>query len=328
MRDVAALAGVAASTVSRALTAPDRVSEETRIRIEDAARQLEYVSLERPRNRWGDGRHGMVALVVHTLENPFCLDVMRGVDAQLRAAGFRQMVVTVGSSPTQEKQILEELQGTCDGAVLVVPTLDESAAREINKRLPMVTINRDIQGVPSIIIDTPSASVQAMEHLVALGHSEITYIRGDIGTWNEVRCLTALEDRGKELGVAVRSLGPFSPHLSQGAAAADAAVHAGSSACLVFNDIIALGMLERLRTRGIRVPQDISIVGCDDIFGTSMSWPPLTTISTPAEQAGLMAASALLDAVGSRKGSSRSSSTTLSPRLIIRESVGPAPAHG
>ena len=90
----------------------------------------------------------------------------------------------------------------------------------------------------------------------------------------------------EERGVDVCRLGPFAPKTQSGAAAADAAVHSGVTACIAFNDLIAIGMLQRLRERGIRVPEDMSVVGCDDIFGADFCNPPLTTMASPIEQAG------------------------------------------
>jgi LacI family transcriptional regulator len=128
--------------------------------------------------------------------------------------------------------------------------------------------------------------------------------------------------------VEVRRLGPFAPKTQSGAAAADAAVHSGVTACIAFNDLIAIGMLQRLRERGIRVPEDMSIVGCDDIFGADFCNPPLTTMASPIEQAGRVAVSMLLAQLNPLAGGGARSRSVMPTHLTVRGSTGLAPAPG
>jgi LacI family transcriptional regulator len=137
--------------------------------------------------------------------------------------------------------------------------------------------------------------------------------------WNALAA--AAEDRGVE----VRRLGPFAPKTQSGAAAADAAVHSGVTACIAFNDLIAIGMLQRLRERGIRVPEDMSVVGCDDIFGADFCNPPLTTMASPIEQAGRVSVSMLLAQLNPLAGGGSRSRSLMPTHLTVRGSTGPAP---
>ena len=158
--------------------------------------------------------------------------------------------------------------------------------------MPLVAINRRPRGVPNVLIDTPGGIAQALEHLYSLGHRDIVYVVGSGSSWSNERRWQPLE-RGRRTPrarVAGRA-GPFPPTAASGAAAADAAVNTGATACIVFNDLIAIGMLTRLRERGVGVPDDLSIVGCDDIFGADFCNPPLTTLTAPIEQAGRVAVS-------------------------------------
>ena len=167
---------------------------------------------------------------------------------------------------------------------------------------------------------------QALDHLISLGHTSVAYVAGPAVSQSSARRWVALSAAAEERGVDVRSLGPFAPKTQSGAAAADAAVHSGVTACIVFNDLIAIGMLQRLRERGLRVPEDMSIVGCDDIFGADFCNPPLTTMSSPIEQAGRVAVSMLLAQLNPLAGGGNRSRSVMPTHLTVRGSTGPVPS--
>jgi DNA-binding LacI/PurR family transcriptional regulator len=127
-------------------------------------------------------------------------------------------------------------------------------------------------------------------------------------------------------GSALESVlvGPHTPTRTGGVAAADALVVTGASACVALNDLLAIGILQRLRQRGVRVPDDVSVVGCDDIFGADFSVPPLTTIAGDTEQAGRVAASRLIATLNGEPA--RAGTTLLPSQLLVRESTALAPA--
>ncbi|MCU1532901.1 MAG: LacI family transcriptional regulator [Arthrobacter sp.] len=189
----------------------------------------------------------------------------------------------------------------------------------------MVTVNRDVSGVPAVIIDTPTATSQALDHLISLGHTRVAYIAGPVTSQSSTRRWAALSEAADERGVEVRNLGPFAPKTQSGAAAADAAVHSGVTPCIAFNDLIAIGigMLQRLRERGLRVPEDMSIVGCDDIFGADFCNPPLTTMTSPIEQVGRVAVSMLLAQLHPPSGGTARSRSVMPTHLTVRGSTGP-----
>lgn len=293
IHDIAVKCGVAASTVSRALSTPDRVSVRTRERIQAAAAALNYMPNAQAK-ALSSGRTGAVGVLVPDITNPFYFDLIRGTQLQLKAAGYTQLLVDTEESDEVEASTLEQLRKTADGVIVAASRLSDEALLAAAARAPLVTINRDVTGVPAVIIDTPSATSQALDHLVSLGHARIAYVAGPLTSQSSERRWAALSEAAQDRGVEVRSLGPFAPKTQSGAAAADAAVHSGVTACIAFNDLIAIGMLQRLRERGIRVPEDMSIVGCDDIFGADFCNPPLTTMASPIEQVGRSAVSMLL----------------------------------
>ncbi|WP_125609560.1 LacI family DNA-binding transcriptional regulator [Specibacter cremeus] len=325
IHDVAALCGVAASTVSRALSMPERVNFRTRARIEAAAAQLNYVPNAQAK-ALSSGRTKAVAVLVADITNPFFFDIIRGTQLQLKAAGYTQLLVDTEESDEVEAITLEQLRQTADGVILTAPRLGDEALARAADKLPLVTINRDIPGIPSVVLDTPTATNQALDHLLSLGHERIAFIAGPDGSSSSQRRWAALSAAAQDRGADVTRLGPFAPRTYSGAAAADAAVHSGATACIVFNDLIAIGMLQRLRERGVRVPTDMSIVGCDDIFGADFCSPPLTTVTAPVEQAGRVAVTMLLGKINPGYGVSPRRHSVVPTHLTIRASTGPVPA--
>lgn len=324
IHDIAALCGVAASTVSRALSSPDRVSIRTRKRIVAAAEQLNYIPNSQAK-ALSSGRTGAVGVLVPDITNPFYFDLIRGTQLQLKAAGYTQLLVDTEESDEVEASTMEQLRKSADGIVVTASRLSDQALLAAAVKIPIVTVNRDVPGVPAVLIDTPSATTQALDHLISLGHTRIAYVGGPLTSQSSTRRWNALSAAAEERKVHVRMLGPFAPKTESGAAAADAAVHSGVTACIAFNDLIAIGMLQRLRGRGIRVPDDMSIVGCDDIFGADFCNPPLSTMASPIEQAGRVAVSMLLAQLNPLAGGVARSRSVMPTHLTVRGSTGPAP---
>jgi LacI family repressor for deo operon, udp, cdd, tsx, nupC, and nupG len=325
IKDVAELAGVATSTVSRALSRPDRVNRHTRERIEEAAARLNYVPSSQARGL-SSGRTNTVAVLVPDITNPFYFDIIRGTQHQLKAAGLTQLLVDTEESNEMELEALHKMRRSADGFILAASRLTDAQLAEVSGSQPLVTINRASANAPTVVIDTPSAMIQALEHLVSLGHQRVCYVSGPPTSWSNSRRWKIFEEDSGQRGLETHRVGPFAPKTTSGAAAADAAVRTGATACIVFNDLLAIGMLQRLRERGIRVPEDMSIVGCDDIFGADFCNPPLTTISSPIEQAGRVAVSMLLSQLNPLHGGTTRRLAVMPTHLTVRGSTGPAPA--
>ncbi|MFZ7088409.1 LacI family DNA-binding transcriptional regulator [Curtobacterium sp. RRHDQ10] len=331
IRDVARATGVAPSTVSRALSLPDRVNAATQQRIQEAARELGYVP-NSPARALTSARTRAVAVLVSDITNPFYFDVIRGTQHQLAGAGWTQLLVDTQESADAEMRALTALAAKADGAVLTASRLSDAQIAKIAERTPLVVVNRRPAGVPSVLIDTPGGVEQALHHLVSLGHRDVLYVAGPDTSWSNQRRWRALVAGAKRLGIRVVRIGPFAPFVDSGAAAADAAVHSGATACICFNDLIAIGMLGRLRERGVRVPAEMSVVGCDDIFGADFCNPPLTTMTSPIERAGRVAVSMLLGRLGvvpseGIPGETMRDAVVLPTHLTVRDSTGPAPVH-
>jgi LacI family transcriptional regulator len=291
------------------------VSAETRRRIQEVARDLGYVAPNKTRTR-------AVAVLVADIGNPFYFDVIRGTQRQLRAADYTQVLLDTEESAELEADLIERMRPSIDGVILAASRLSDKAIVALAQTLPLVVVNRHVPGLPTVVMDTGSGMAQALEHLVSLGHREIAYLAGPERSWANAARFRALTDAAALHGVAVRKLGPFAPERKSGTAAADALLNSGATAAIAFNDLLAIGMLERLADRGIAVPGQLSIVGCDDIFGADFCSPTLTTVTTPIEQAGRVAVTLLLGAIESRAGAARDR-VLLPTHLTVRNSTGP-----
>ncbi len=323
LADVAAVSGVATSTVSRALSNPGRVNAATRERIEEAARALNYVPNSQAR-ALTSGKTRAIAVLVSDVTNPFYFGIIRGTQQQLKAAGYTQILVDTEESDELEDGMLHKLRRSFDGAILAASRLTDRRLTVLANDIPLVAINRQTRGVPHIFIDTPSGIEQAVGHLVSLGHTQLCYASGPETSWSNEGRWRAMVRAAERYGVTATRLGPFSPRQYAGAAAADAVLHAGVTACIAFNDLLAIGMLARFRERGIDVPGDVSIVGCDDIFGADFCNPPLTTLTAPIEQAGRTAVSMLLARLDDQSTIGMRQGATLPTHLTVRSSTGPA----
>jgi DNA-binding LacI/PurR family transcriptional regulator len=325
LADVAAATGLATSTVSRALSNPGRVNALTRERIEQAARALNYVPNSQAR-ALTSGKTRAIAVLVSDVTNPFYFGIIRGTQQQLKAAGYTQILVDTEESDELEDGMLHKLRRSFDGAILAASRLTDRRLTALAAEVPLVAINRQTRGVPSVFIDTPSGIEQSIGHLVSLGHTDIAYVSGPETSWPNEGRWRAMVRAAQRYGVTVTRLGPFAPRQYAGAAAADAILHAGVTACVAFNDLLAIGMLGRFRERGVDVPGDVSIVGCDDIFGADFCNPPLTTLTAPIEQAGRTAVSMLLNRLDEHATVGVRQTATLPTHLTVRASTGPAPA--
>lgn len=324
INDIAKLTNVAASTVSRALNNPGRVNAVTRERIQAAARQLNYVPNSQAR-ALTSGRTGIIALSVSDVTNPFYFGVIRGTQHPLKAAGYAMLLIDTENSGELEVEMLHKTRRSLDGAILAASRLSDQGLAALAEEIPLVTINRNVRGMQSVVIDTPGGIHHAVEHLASLGHRDIVYVSGPPNSWPNAARWQAMRSAGARLGLSIGRVGPFPPGQPSGPAAADAVLNTGATACVVFNDLLAIGMLTRFRERGVRVPEELSVVGCDDIFGADFCNPPLTTLTAPIERAGLVAVSMLLSRLSARAAEPVRQSVVLPTYLTVRDSTGPVP---
>lgn len=322
MTDIAHACGVAASTVSRALSNPNRVRPETYEQIVQKAYELGYESASIPTQPRQRLARGTIALMLPNLSNPFNLDLIRGCQIQAQAAGFLQILVTSEESQQVETDWLRELSHTVDGIIVSSPRCSDEVLRHANSRVPLVVLNREIPGLSGVVIDTSVGMAQALEYLASLGHERVAYVRGPANSWSDMSRFETLSNAAGRLSVDIVPVGAYRPTLAAGAAAADAVALTDVTAAIFFNDTLAIGALGRFRQRGIRIPEEMSIIGCDDAFGAALAGPPLTTVTAAPEQTGRAITDMLLNHFTSHDVPRRID--RLGTYLTVRESTGPA----
>jgi DNA-binding LacI/PurR family transcriptional regulator len=325
--DVAREAGVATSTVSRALAKPDRVNARTREHILEVAERLGY-HINPIARALPSGRTQTVALFVSDITNPHFFGIIRGAEQQTRAAGCTLILGDTEESPDLESGNIERLSGSVDGFVIAASRMSDKQIRELSGRHRLTLISRQVDGVPSAIVDHEDGTRQIIEHLASLGHSSVVYLAGPRRSWLASKRWQVIHSAARQFGMSATRLGPFPPAVRGGAAAADAAVGQGATAAIAHNDLLAIGMLRRLADRGVRVPDGISVVGYDDIFGADFCSPPLTTLAGQFDEAGRLAVDLLLGSRNESRRSRSASQVVLPSHLVIRGSSGPAPTGG
>lgn len=319
VRDVARLANVSAATVSRALSASDLVAPHTRQRILEAAGQLGYLSSSTARSQ-GGARTGNLGLLVPDLENPYFASVTKGVQARGLASGYSVFVADSDEDPRAELELVRKLAPRVDGMILCSARMSDEDLQACVSETQIVLVNRTLAGVDNIYVDDSEIIRQALEHLYALGHRDVAYAGGPSGSWSDRQRRQGIERVLPELaGLSVTSLGAFAPNFGGGESAADLAIASGSSAVLAYNDLVALGILSRLRSRGIAVPEDISVVGIDDINAATLVTPALTTVAAPLRRVGRAAVNLLVDHL--QPDSSPRAPEQLPVQLIVRQST-------
>lgn len=320
--DVAQAAGVAASTVSRAFARPGRVNAATAERIRQVAAELGY-RVNPLASGLPTGRTSMLALVVSDVTNPFYAEIIRGAESAATDAGYVLLLIDAQESDRLERDSLERALPAVEGVVLAGTRQSDSAIRMAAKQRPLVVLNRDVADVPSIVLDNPLGTRLAAEHLAQLGHRTLAYVAGPEASWVDGMRWRCLRDAATELGQRVHRLGPFAPTVAGGRDAAARLADDLPTAVVAYNDQLAIGMMLALQAGGVRVPEDVSVVGFDNIFPTQIVTPALTTVAAPLRAQGRGAVDAVLASRGTpapRVGRPM----TLPVKLVVRGSTAVA----
>lgn len=290
LRDVAERAGVSIRTVSNVVNGYAQVAEETRLRVEKAVAELGYRPNLLARNL-KRGRTGLLALVVPELDVPYFSELARAVIAEARTRGYTVVVDQTDGEPDRERELI--MRGAAaalfDGVILSPLSLSQADLARRDASDPLVLLGERIAESPydHVAIDNVAAAHAATEHLLDLGRTRIAAVGDqpyDTGETAQLRT-RGFRDAHSAHGVLVdESLVVATPrfHRSDGAAAMAALLdhpHGPPDAVFCYNDLLALGALRTLLTRGVRVPEDVAVVGFDDTEAGRYNTPTLTTVS-------------------------------------------------
>ncbi|MGW6277569.1 LacI family DNA-binding transcriptional regulator [Kribbella sp. NPDC055071] len=323
IRDVARLAGVSPSTVSRTLSLPAMVNASTRARVSAAVERLGYEPNRAARGLI-TGRTGTIGLVVPDLANPFFSSIAKGVQARARRSDVAVFVADTDEDAVAEVGLVRALSKQVDGVVLCSPRAGDDDLATIAQDTKVVLVNRAAAGIAGVSYDNEGGMRQAVAHLVALGHRRIAWVGGPATSWSTQHRGVGLRNAVEQHRAKVVAVGNFAPTYEGGMAAADQVVAVGATAVVTYNDLVAIGLLARVHARGISVPGDLSVVGVDDIAMAQMARPALTTVRMPKQEAGRIAVELLLALLDNPDGT-LDSTITLHGELIVRDSTGPSP---
>jgi DNA-binding LacI/PurR family transcriptional regulator len=318
--DVAHEAGVAASTVSRAYSRPGRVNAETAQRVFQAAERLGYRSDRLDGQRPGRRpEREAIDLVVADVTNPFYGDIIKGAYEAAREAGYQLILSHTNESPEVERQTIERELNQVDGIVIASSRMTDSALRMMAKQKPMVLLNRIIPEANCVVNDNARGIRRAAEHLGGLGHERIYYVAGPETSWSDGVRWRALREAAAELELDVRRIGPNEPTVLAGLSAARRVARADATAVLAYNDALAIGVMKGLRRLGIAVPDEVSVVGFDNIVLDELVEPTLTTIASPLYRMGL---TGVQNCIAVAQGARTNGAALVLPvRLVVRQST-------
>ena len=327
--DIAAEAGVSVPTVSRVLNGRADVAPQTRERVEALLRSHGYQRRgSRPKER-----ARLVDLVFNDLDSPWAVEIIRGAEDAAHALGAGTVVSAIHRRVSSARQWLDNLRARAsDGVILVTSDLDPELHSEL-RRLHVPAVVVDPAGVPALEAPTIGATnwngaVSATEHLTSLGHRRIAHVAGRPGVWSSRARLD-----GYRAGVESAGL-PFDPDLvvegdfdyASGFAAGQRLLTLPDRPTAVFagSDTMALGVYEAVRRSGLRVPEDVSVVGFDDLPQAGWSSPPLTTVRQPLAEMGMLAVRTVQRLVDGERLESQK--VELATELVVRDSTAPASA--
>lgn len=336
MQTIAKMVGVSRTTVHRALSRSGRISEETRRKILDVARQLDY----RPNNlaRGLRSQKSATIGIIVTGLNTFYSTILGGAEDLAAENGYSILLARSGGSPAREVEDLDVLREKRVDGIIVAPAHPVRSAPYFKKLLdtgpPFVFIDREVEGIPadSVSTDNFTGGLIVGRHLISIGRTKIAF-----GCVEDTEMeATSIRERLRGLNAALDEAGlPLVAMIGAGmsaagsrAAFASAAIESfirdGGKADAIFaaNDATAIGILVKLQRMGIAVPDDVALVGFDGLDISCYVRPALTTVKQPTRQMGEEAVRLLLERISADNGERYSKRILLPPELVVRESCG------
>jgi LacI family transcriptional regulator len=321
IRLVAREAGVSQATVSRAFSQPGLLTPATVEKVRRTAERLGYVPNQVAR-ALSTGRAGNIALVLPDVANPFFSALMRGAQAQAYKRGYATFLGDTDETDHLEDLLLGKLAGQVDGFVLASPRLDEERIRRHAARRPLVVINRDLEGIGRVLVDTTVGFTAAVRLLADLGHRTIAYVGAPKSSWSSQQRADAVAKAGALHRLAVVQIDAGRPSHAAGKDCVAQLIDAGVTGVLAVDDVVAQGIMAGLAERGLSVPGDVSVTGCDDIIANT-TYPPLTTVTAHCMLAGAAAVDLLLD--GLTADVPKPQRQVITGELIVRATTSAAP---
>lgn len=329
LKDVARAADVSVSTASRVFNNPKKVHPETRTKVREAVDELGYQpSRVARRLRLKEGKASLLGLVIPDIQNPFFADVTRGVEDVAREHDYALILGNSDEDPDKQKVAVDTLKTEDVDGVIVPPVRidDPEVQRLVESDIAVVCVDRRMKNVrvDTILSDNRKGAYEAVTHLITLGHERIGFIGGitHISTLNERRegYKRALRDHGLAVDPALIKEGKHRGERGKRHTNELLALSRPPTAIFMGNNLTTLGTLSALNQRGVKVPQEMALVGYDDVPWAQALNPPPTVVDQPGYEMGARAAELLLRRLDAPNRAS--TVVTLQPKLIVRQSCG------
>ena len=327
IKEVAREAGVSIATVSRVLNDSGPVNDETRQRILDVARRLRYIPHGAARSLITSKTHTL-GVLLPDLYGEFFSEVIRGIDQAARKSGYAVLLSSSHSDRGEVELALQAMRGRVDGLIIMYPDLDVRVLRQnLSERLPVVLLSTHIEDSPfySLNIDNYHGAYNAVSHLIGHGHRRIAIVKGAQANYDAEERLRGYRDSLKENGGSwdeeIEFDGDFTE--ASGYIAAQRMLMDGDRPTALFasNDAMAIGALGAFREADVRVPEDVAVIGFDDIAISAYVNPPLTSVHVSTTDLGTAATEHLIRFVRQENGSAINNEI-VPATLTIRKSCG------
>jgi LacI family transcriptional regulator len=261
-----------------------------------------------------------LAMIVADINNPVFHGMVRGAERRAAHLGYHVLVVETQESEAAERSAVQRVLPSVDGIILTSSRISDSAIRAFAKQRPLVVMNRVVDQVASVANDNVGAIKHAVAHLADCGVRAITYLAGPQASWADGQRWRGVLESGHELQLKVHRIGPCDPTMSGGVRAAKQWLGNSTPGVVSYNDLIAVGFIRTVLRAGCRIPEDVQVIGFDNILDASLLEPRLTTIASPVVSLGSAAVNLLTTA---RRGVATAVKPALLPaRLIIRDTTG------
>jgi LacI family transcriptional regulator len=325
LEEVARRARVSTATVSRVLNNTATVKSSTRARVLKIVQELKYSPNLHAQSLAG-GRSRSIGVIVSNIENPFFLDVYKTVEAGALAAGFDVIMANTGYSPERLVTSIRLMLGRrLAGVAAIVSEMDSTLIQELSgQRIPVVfyDVGTPRRNITNIRVDYRAGMAKLTSYLYSLGHRRVGYVghHATLGPIHE-RVEAVRDARGRYPGLEVE-VATDADTLEGGRQAARVLLARPKrpTALICVNDVTAVGALRELRTRGLRVPEDVSVTGFDNVTLAQFAVPALTTVHIPRDLIGRTICDCLM-----RDDVPREREYLIDPELVVRDSTGPAP---
>ncbi|RVW02696.1 LacI family DNA-binding transcriptional regulator [Rhodococcus xishaensis] len=316
---VAKAAGVSTATVSRVMSGNPAVTPELAARVHAAAEEMAYRPSGAARGlALGSLRN--VGVILPDLANAYFFDVVKQMHHGARADGYRMLVADYSGTADDEYATAVDLLGQVDGLILLSSRIPVSGLKDLaTQSTPVVLVNRVELGIdlPMVAVDNFTAMMELCGHLAQLGHRRVVYIAGSDLSWQNRERWRAVE-MSKVLGIEAFKV-EADGTIEGGFSATESALVHEPTAMICFNDLTAVGVISKLRELGVRVPEDVSVTGFDDVEIARHIAPRLTTVQSPKAQLGEQAWRLLQEALRNEPGTSV---PVLHAKVVIRDSTG------